>query len=206
MEEIDALLQDLSDLGTMEIDISGGEPLMRDDILQIIELVVSYGFEVTVITNGTLINKEFSRKDAVDIIRNCNEKIEIPNKKTFTGKEIFSIFLPKDFSIEYKAKCCKGCKKCLKEKCPYDAYVKIKNGKLLTGTIDKNGIAVFSGKILDEIDKQYGHDFTKEFLFKITKLSFNILTRYGFSVAISDTDLDQKVIEKTHNPSPDALN
>jgi len=143
-------------------------------------------------------NKEFSRKDAVNIIRNCDDKIEIPDKKTFTGKEIFSIFLPKDFSIEYKAKCCKGCKKCLKEKCPYDAYVKIKNGKLLTGTIDKNGIAVFSGKILDEIDKQYGHDFTKEFLFKITKLSFNILTRYGFSVAISDTDLDQKVIEKTH--------
>jgi len=142
-------------------------------------------------------DKKFSRKEAIELVRFCDKEIEIPSKNSFTGKEIFSLFLPKDFNIEYVGTGCRGCTKCEKEKCPYDSYVKIANGKLLCGTIDKRGMAVFSGQILDEIDKEYGHEFTKDFLFKMTKLSLRVLTDYGFSVAISDTDLDKKTIDKT---------
>jgi DNA-directed RNA polymerase subunit A' len=123
---------------------------------------------------------KFSRKEAVSIVKACNPEIEVPNKKEFTGKEIFSLFLPKDFDFEYT----KG-----------DTKISIKNGQL-EGFIDESGVAAFKGKILDEIEKKYGGEFTRRFLFDITKLSLEVLTRYGFSVAISDYDINSKVIEK----------
>jgi DNA-directed RNA polymerase subunit A' len=141
-------------------------------------------------------HREFTRKESVELIRSCGIEIEVPLKKKITGKEVFSLFLPKGFNIEYKASCCIGCQKCLKEKCPYDAYVVVKNGELLTGTIDRKSVSAFSGKMLDEIDKKYGHDFTKEFLYNITRFALTFLTKYGFSVSISDQDLDEKIMKK----------
>jgi DNA-directed RNA polymerase subunit A' len=72
----------------------------------------------------------------------------------------------------------------------------IKNSKLISGTVDKKGVSAFSGKILDEIDKIYGHKVTKEFLYNITKLALIFLTYHGFSVSISDQDLDEKAMKK----------
>ena len=47
---------------------------------------------------------------------------------------------------------------CQKDKCDLDAYVKIKDGKLLYGTIDEKAIGSFKGKILDKIARDYGSD------------------------------------------------
>jgi len=146
-----------------------------------------------ILTHG---NRELTKKEVVELVKSCDMSIEIPNRKKFTGKEVFSMFLPKDFNIEYKAECCVGCQKCLKEKCPYDAYVIIKKGELISGTIDKKGVSAFSGKILDEIDKIYGHEFTRKFLFNITKLALIFLTNHGFSISLSDQDLDERTQKK----------
>ena len=121
-------------------------------------------------------NKTFTREETVNIVRFCDVDIEIPNKKTFTGKEIFSLFLPKDFSFEYNGKS--------------DSVV-IKNGNLVEGTIDERGLSTFKGRILDEIDERYGHTFAKKLLFKMTKLSIEILSIYGFTLSISDHDLTE---------------
>jgi DNA-directed RNA polymerase subunit A' len=141
-------------------------------------------------------HREFTRKEVVELLRLRNIDLEIPNKNKFTGKDVFSLFLPKDFNTEYKATCCIGCKKCLKEKCPYDAYVVVKNGQLINGTIDKKSISAFSGKMLDELDKKYGHEFARKFLFDITRFALAYLTRYGFSVSVADHDLDEKIRKK----------
>jgi len=143
-------------------------------------------------------DRELTRKEVVELVKYCDININIPKKTKFTGKEVFSLFLPKDFEIEYRAESCIGCPKCSKKRCPYDSYVIIKKGKLLTGTVDKKGVAAFSGKILDEIDKRYGHAFMKEFLFNITKLALKFLTKYGFSISLSDQDLDEKTMKKIH--------
>jgi len=142
-----------------------------------------------ILTHG---NYEISRKEIIGIMRSYGSDIEIPKKEKFIGKEVFSMFLPPDFNIKFKAECCVGCSKCLKEKCPYDAYVVVKNGKLISGAIDKKSISAFSGKMLDELDKKYGHKFAQEFLYNVTRFALIFLTKYGFSVSISDQDLDDK--------------
>ena len=109
------------------------------------------------------------------LIRGVDTDIEIPEKSSLTGKEVFSLFLPKDFSIEHKSKS--------------GDVVMIKNGKLLEGTIDKAAVGAESGKILDKIEKEYGANMAKRFLFNITRLSIEVLMRLGFSISISDQDI-----------------
>jgi len=133
--------------------------------------------------------RKYKREDAVQLVRAVNCDIEIPKKEALTGKEIFSLFLPKGFSIEHKAKSCVGCEKCTKKNCPYDSYVVIRNGKLIKGVIDKASVGAETGKMIDKIEKEYGTDVTKKLLFDITKLSIEVLMRIGFSISISDQDL-----------------
>jgi len=149
------------------------------------------------LTNG---DRKFSREEAVQLIRSVDRDIEIPNKKTMNGKEIFSLFLPKGLNIELKAKSCTGCVKCLKGNCKEDAYVVIENGKLLKGSIDGASVGAFSGKVLDKIEKQFGSGVAKKFIFDITRLSIQTLMMSLFSISISDQDLSEEAradIKKT---------
>jgi Fe-coproporphyrin III synthase len=54
-EEGRALLDDLADFGIPALLLSGGEPLLRPDIFELIEHARSRGLRVTLSTNGTLI-------------------------------------------------------------------------------------------------------------------------------------------------------
>ncbi len=154
----------------------------------IIGLKIDYVSGMYLLTSdGTIL----TRDEFVPLIRAVDKDIEIPKKKKMTGKEIFSIFLPKDFSIEYKNK--------------LGEIVVIKNGKLIKGVIDKAGISAESGKIIDKLEKDYGWKVATNFVTKIGKLALEFLTRYGFSVSISDQDLPKearaainKIVEKAN--------
>jgi DNA-directed RNA polymerase subunit A' len=126
-------------------------------------------------------DNNFTREEAVNIVRSCDLEIEIPNKKNFTGKEIFSLFLPDDFNFEYKGK---------------SDDVVIKDGKLVSGTIDERALAAFKGRLLDQINKKYGNAYTRKFLFNVTKLSIETLSFFGFTLSISEHDLTDKAREK----------
>ncbi|MFZ8830532.1 MAG: DNA-directed RNA polymerase subunit A' [Candidatus Aenigmatarchaeota archaeon] len=147
--------------------------------------------EITGVYLLTKDGNKINRKDAVKLIRSVDIDVEIPDKEEFTGKEIFSVFLPKDFSIEYRGK---------------TGIVKIENGILTKGEIEKNGISAEGGVILDKMEKYYGKNFVKDFIYKIGLLGINYLDMKGFSLGISDLDVDDKVkveisnvIEKTEN-------
>jgi len=60
--EIQTLLRELYDLGTMEIDFGGGEPLLRKDLLQILDTAQSLDFEMVILTNGTLLDDKIAKK------------------------------------------------------------------------------------------------------------------------------------------------
>jgi DNA-directed RNA polymerase subunit A' len=122
--------------------------------------------------------KRFNREEFVGLIRAVDTDIEIPDKQSMTGKEIFSLFLPKSFSIEHRSRA--------------GDNVVIENGKLISGTIDKAAVGAEEGKVLDKIFSEYGVETTKKFLYNVTRLSTEYLRRLGFSISISDQDLPEK--------------
>jgi AdoMet-dependent heme synthase len=52
------MLDDLSDAGVIDLAISGGEPLLRNDIFEVIEHAKRRGFTVGIGTNGTTVTDE----------------------------------------------------------------------------------------------------------------------------------------------------
>jgi DNA-directed RNA polymerase subunit A' len=118
--------------------------------------------------------------------------IEEKNFRYITGKEIFSALLPDDLNLTYKAKTCFNCESCQAPDCPHNAYVIIKNGKLVQGTIDENSIGAFKGRILDRIIRDHGMDAGREFIDNVTKLAISAITFFGFTTSIDDEDIPEE--------------
>ncbi len=57
-DEVLRILQELAEAGTVELCLTGGEPLARPDFFHIYEAAVRLGFLVTVFSNGTLIRED----------------------------------------------------------------------------------------------------------------------------------------------------
>lgn len=57
-EEYDQFFSALRKEGTFILTLSGGEPLMRRDFFEILDLVRKHGFAFRIFTNGTLLNEE----------------------------------------------------------------------------------------------------------------------------------------------------
>ncbi len=56
-----ALLQDLKDFGVPVVLFSGGEPLLRPDLLELVAWTVKAGMRAVISSNGTLITPEVAR-------------------------------------------------------------------------------------------------------------------------------------------------
>ncbi len=115
----------------------------------------------------------------------------------WTGKQIFSLFLPKDMNYVLKANICQGCAKCLEENCPHDAYVIVKSGELISGVIDRRSIgAEQSESLLHRIIKDYGAQAGREFLNRITRLLKLFITMKGFTYSYDELVLSPKAENK----------
>ncbi len=136
-------------------------------------------------------NSEFTRGEALDMVKGI---VKLPpGKKKFTGKEIFSLLLPKDFNLTYRGKLCEGCRVCKKEKCDVEAYVSIREGKLVSGIIEKEGM---KGVLLNELFTRYGPDVAREYINNSTRLAIRGMMYYGFSVGIDEEDLPKGALNK----------
>jgi DNA-directed RNA polymerase subunit A' len=123
-------------------------------------------------------------------------KITTP-QPLWSGKQIFSLFFPKDLNYVLKANICQGCDKCLKEDCPYDAYVVVKNGELISGVIDRRSIgAEQSETLLHRIIKDYGSEAGREFLNKITRMLKLFITMRGFTYSYDELVLSPNAENK----------
>ncbi|MFH1133525.1 MAG: DNA-directed RNA polymerase subunit A' [Nanoarchaeota archaeon] len=125
------------------------------------------------------------RADAVALLASIGEDnfSRIPRKENITGREIFSALIPEDFNFLGYAR---GYKK---DKENEDTLVVIKNGKLISGVMDKNNLGEESGLLLRNLHKKYGADRTIEILGKMFRLGIKVLLRTGFTVTLTDTDL-----------------
>ena len=105
----------------------------------------------------------------------------------YTGKQLFSLFLPKDFNYVMTSKWSKGTKGVIKD-------VVIKNGELISGIIDKSSIGAEEPEsVLHRIAKDYGNVQAKKFLNSFLIIVKQFITSYGFSYGYSDLELPEKV-------------
>ena len=143
--------------------------------------------------------KRFRKEEVLEFLRGIDfEDLPAPagfeNGEPFwTGKQIFSMLLPSDLNMRFRAKFCEKCyergERCKGEECERDAFVVIENGQLLHGVIDDKAIGAFKGEIIDEIYRKKGASAAKEFINKFTKLAINYIMRRGFTYGIDDSDL-----------------
>ncbi|MBY8978918.1 MAG: DNA-directed RNA polymerase subunit A' [Candidatus Lokiarchaeota archaeon] len=108
-------------------------------------------------------------------------------EKLYSGKQIFSTLFPNDLNIKVKSKFCKKCEVCKEEDCEYDAYVVIKNGILITGTIDENSFgAMQSNSILQRVIKDHGNARGREFLDNATKMLLYVIRQNGMTMGLDE--------------------
>lgn len=76
-EEIKKAISDLKEwVGPFTLNISGGEPFMRKDIFEIIEYSTKKGVEVSITTNGSLINKNMADRILESGLKNLNVSLD----------------------------------------------------------------------------------------------------------------------------------
>ncbi|MBN2042957.1 MAG: DNA-directed RNA polymerase subunit A' [Candidatus Aenigmarchaeota archaeon] len=137
---------------------------------------------------GTVI----AREDTVQLFAKAGIDIEVPDKKEFTGKEIVSLLLPKELDMGYKSGSCKECDVCTKDKCPYDAWVSVKNGQLVSGVLDSSAVGAFKGRVINKVRRLIDNDRLKDFIDNLGRIGISYLMQRGFSIGLSDLDLPEK--------------
>jgi DNA-directed RNA polymerase subunit A' len=111
----------------------------------------------------------------------------------WSGKDIFSLFIPNDFNFVTRANICLHHAECEREDCKYDAYVTIREGRLSTGVIDRNTIGAERAEtIFHRIIKDYGTDAGHDFLNSITKLINEFLSVKGFTYSVDELVIGTK--------------
>jgi DNA-directed RNA polymerase subunit A' len=144
----------------------------------------------------TRVGSTFSEEQAFQIIRKA--KLPIPKRKyeDWTGKEIFSLLLPENLNMQYKAEICKKCDECRLKDCEYDGYVVIEDGQLVSGAMDEKAYGSFSGKILDTIMKEYGSDEARKFLDSSTDLAISGIMKAGITTSTNDEEIPEEAKER----------
>ncbi|MDI3482663.1 MAG: DNA-directed polymerase subunit [Candidatus Methanomethylophilaceae archaeon] len=142
-------------------------------------------------------NPRFNKEETLNILskfrnRQVPEPIVEDGVEYWTGKMLFSLVLPPDFRATFKASICQMCRECKKEECEHDAYVKIRNGQLLTGTIDAKAVGNSKGKILDRIARDYGSERARIFIDQVTRLALGAIMNRGFTTGIDDEDIPEE--------------
>ncbi len=144
----------------------------------------------------------FTRSEVMELIKTIDvdklpePAIEEDGKKYWTGKQVFSLILPDGLNMKFKAEICENCDVCKEENCDRDAYVVIKDGELIHGTIDEKAIGAFKGLIIDQIVRKYGAYTARIFLDNATKLAIRAIMHFGFSFGIDDEDIPDDALNQ----------
>ena len=156
-------------------------------------------------------NPRFSKSETLFMLSRVKHKalpepIETTNGEQYwSGKQLFSLIMPDDLTITFKSSICRKCAVCQKEKCDLDAYVKMKNGQLLYGTIDEKAIGAFKGKILDKIARDYGSDRARELIDNMTRLAIGAIMVKGFTTGIDDEDIPDEATRQIEEVLREAI-
>jgi len=144
-------------------------------------------------------DRRISRLEVMEVIKKLPH-LALPEPKGYdeegepywTGKQMFSLILPKGLNLEFKASFCKNCDVCKKDACDDDAYVVIRDGEIRSGTIDAAAVGAFKGKITDRVIKEYGPTVGASFVDGMTQMAIRGIMLAGFSFGIDDEDIPKE--------------
>ncbi len=138
-------------------------------------------------------NVKLSKEEAAQLFASAGIEMRLPDRESFTGKELFSMLLPKGVEAEYESNFSKKLDLSAEEKKKLDGFVSIKNGVLLSGVIDKLGVGAEKGKIINKLQHFCTRGELKDFIDNCGRLGIAYLMMRGFSIGISDLDLSPEV-------------
>ncbi len=148
---------------------------------------------------GTL----FTKAETCQLLASAGFREDLPKpsitkpKPMWTGKQIFSMLLPKGLNLSLKASVCRKCDVCQKEECLYDSFVLIRDGELLAGVIDKKAFgAAQPNSVLHRIVKDYSNSEARRFLDSMCPLLVTLITNSGFSMGIDDVTLAPAAVRR----------
>ncbi len=147
----------------------------------------------------TLEGTEFSKKEAMKYFYEM-DLTEIPKPdrgSRYSGKLLFSQLLPKDLNIEYESTTFRLLKKVglasSIQDDPFKAYVKIKNGVLVSGVIDDASLGEGKAKLIDILARNYAPEVIERFYYYISRIIGDLLTRKGMTVGLDEYEVSEKI-------------
>jgi len=123
----------------------------------------------------------------------------------WTGKQIFSIFIPKGINISFKANICRKCAVCKHEDCEYDSYIVVRDGNLTFGVVDEKAFGAGEpDSLFHRIIKEKGSNTARIFLDSVGKLLVRLITDRGFSMGLNDVTLPRNASQRIKRILEDA--
>ncbi|MEN3006429.1 MAG: DNA-directed RNA polymerase subunit A' [Candidatus Methanosuratincola petrocarbonis] len=144
-----------------------------------------------------------TREEASQLLARAGYTGELPPpeinepKELWTGKQLASLFFPKGFNYSLKSNVCLKCPTCKKEECENDAYVVIRDGKLVKGVIDKKSIGAGQPEsVLHRLIKDYGTDAGRDYIDRAFKLFLAYIDSRGLTIGLDDEELPAEAKRK----------
>jgi len=154
----------------------------------------------------TRASTKLTRGEASQLLISAGYKGDLPEPaitspdEIWTGKQLASLFFPKDFNYSLKSNVCQKCPTCKKDECENDAYVVIRDGQLLNGVIDKKAIGAGQPEsVLHRLVKDYGTDMGREYIDKAFRLFLSYIDSCGLTIGLDDEELPEEAREKVRN-------
>lgn len=129
---------------------------------------------------------ELTREETSQLLFSSGIEAELPKQEKFTGKEVFSLILPKDLSMSFSSEAGKSGKVSKEE-----SEVVIENGQLVSGVIDNSAVGSFGGVLLDKIIQDYGPEYSLNFMDHMTNLSLRYLSMRQMTIGIDDLQIPE---------------
>ena len=112
-----------------------------------------------------------------------------PQEQEWSGRQIYSSILP-EINIE------KRTKKYVDGKHSTDEVIRIQNGQMLSGVLDKTNLGNVEGGLVHMIWKDYSEQESADFIYNTQKIVNNFLVGNGHSVGISDCVVSAEIDDK----------
>jgi MoaA/NifB/PqqE/SkfB family radical SAM enzyme len=99
MNRFREIISELAELGCKKVHFSGGEPMLRPQLPDLVEHATGLGIRVTITTNGTLIDKVKAKRLIEAGLRGVNVSIDSPIRKMH--EKIRGRFFANDMQSHY---------------------------------------------------------------------------------------------------------